>query len=162
MPQAPQQGSDVTPTGANPNELRFYQVKLIDAGRFGGILNLEAASSFQSVVTGGATNTATADPLVDGLVDQTTTSTGEKQTLNFKINEQIDFNAGDTLGQAASAAAATYGIDVNFVDASLTSAGTAFSASVSSSSLQEQTEAGLTKAMANSLRSTAPISSIKG
>ena len=55
-----------------------------------------------------------------GLVNQTTTSTGEKQTLNFKINEQIDFNAGDTLGQAASAAAATYGIDVNFVDASLT------------------------------------------
>ena len=155
-------GSDVTLTGANPNELRFYQVKLIDAGRFGGTLNLEAASSFQSVVTGGATNTATADPLVDGLVKQTTTSTGEKQTLNFKINEQIDFNAGDTLGQAASAAAATYGIDVNFVDASLTSAGTAFSASVSSSSLQEQTKSALTKAMANSLRSTAPISSIKG
>ena len=155
-------GSDVTLTGANPNELRFYQVKLIDAGRFGGTLNLEAASSFQSVVTGGATNTATADPLVDGLVKQTTTSTGEKQTLNFKINEQIDFNAGDTLGQAASAAAATYGIDVNFVDASLASAGTAFSASVSSSSLQEQTKSALTKAMANSLRSTAPISSIKG
>lgn len=155
-------GSDVTLTGANPNELRFYQVKLIDAGRFGGTLNLEAASSFQSVVTGGATNTATADPLVDGLVKQTTTSTGEKQTLNFKINEQIDFNAGDTLGQAASAAAATYGIDVNLVDASLASAGTAFSASVSSSSLQEQTKSALTKAMANSLRSSAPISSIKG
>ena len=160
-------GSDVTltPAGAetaNLNELRFYQVKLIDAGRFGGTLNLEAASSFQSVVTGGATNTATADPLVDGLVQQTTTSTGEKQTLNFKINEQIDFNAGDTLGQAASAAAATYGVDVNFVDASLVSAGTAFSASVSSSSLKEQTKTALTKAVANSLRSTAPISSIKG
>ena len=82
-------GSEVTLTGANPNELRFYQVKLIDAGRFGGILNLEAASSFQSVVTGGATITATADPLVDGLVQQTTTSTGEKQTLSFNINEQI-------------------------------------------------------------------------
>ena len=155
-------GSDVTLTGANPNELRFFQVKLIDAGRFGGILNLEAASSFQSVVTGGATNTATADPLVDGLVQQTTTSTGEKQTLSFKINEQIDFNAGDTNGLAASAAAATYGLDVNFVDSTLASAGTAFSASVTSSSLQEQTKTGLTKAIANSLRSTAPISSIKG
>ena len=160
-------GSDVTltPAGAetaNLNELRFFQVKLIDAGRFGGTLNLEAASSFQSVVTGGATNTSTADPLVEGLVKQTTTSTGEKQTLSFKINEQIDFNAGDTLGQAASAAAATYGVDVNFVDASLTSAGTAFSASVTSSSLQEQTKSALTKAIANSLRSTAPISSIKG
>ena len=155
-------GSDVTLTGANPNELRFFQVKLIDAGRFGGILNLEAASSFQSVVTGGATNTATADPLVDGLVQQTTTSTGEKQTLNFKINEQIDFNAGDTNGLAASAAAATYGLDVSFVDSTLASAGTAFSASVTSSSLQEQTKTGLTKAIANSLRSTAPISSIKG
>ena len=155
-------GSEVTLTGANPNELRFYQVKLIDAGRFGGILNLEAASSFQSVVTGGATITATADPLVDGLVQQTTTSTGEKQTLNFKINEQIDFNAGDTNGLAASAAAATYGLDVNFVDPTLASAGTAFSASVSSSALQEQSKSALTKAMANSLRSTAPISSIKG
>ena len=160
-------GSDVTltPRGAetgNSHALRFYQVKLIDAGRFGGTLNLEAASSFQSVVTGGATNTATADPLVDGLVQQTTNSTGEKQTLDFKINEQIDFNAGDTLGQAASAAAATYGIDVNFVDASLVSAGTAFSASVTSSALKEQTKSALTKAMANSLRSTAPISSIKG
>ncbi len=160
-------GTDVilTPTGAekaNSHELRFRQVKLIDSGRFGGTLNLEAASSFQSVVTGGATNTATADTLVDGLVNQTTTSTGEKQTLNFKINEQIDFNAGDTLGQAASAAAATYGIDVNFVDPSLASAGTAFSASVSSSSLKEQTKSALTKAMANSLRATAPISSIKG
>ena len=160
-------GSSVTltPGGtetANSHALRFRQVKLIDSGRFGGLLNLESASSFQSVVTGGATNTATADPLVEGLVKQTTTSTGEKQTLNFKINEQIDFNAGDTLGQAASAAAATYGIDVNFVDASLTSAGTAFSASVKSANLQEQTKSALTKAVANSLRSNAPISSIKG
>ena len=78
-------GSDVTltPAGAetgNSHLLRFFQVKLIDAGRFGGILNLEAASSFQSVVTGGATNTATADPFVDGLINQVTTSTGEKQT----------------------------------------------------------------------------------
>ena len=160
-------GSDVTltPAGAetgNSHLLRFFQVKLIDAGRFGGTLNLEAASSFQSVVTGGATNTATADPFVDGLVNQVTTSTGEKQTLSFNINEQIDFNAGDTNGLAASAAAATYGIDVNFVDPSLTNAGTAFSASVSSSSLQGQTKSALTKAMANSLRSSAPISSIKG
>ncbi len=160
-------GSDVTltPAGAetgNSHLLRFFQVKLIDAGRFGGTLNLEAASSFQSVVTGGATNTATADPFVDGLVDQVTTSTGEKQTLSFNINEQIDFNAGDTNGLAASAAAATYGIDVNFVDPSLTNAGTAFSASVASSSLQGQTKSALTKAMANSLRSSAPISSIKG
>ena len=160
-------GSDVTltPAGAetgNSHLLRFFQVKLIDAGRFGGTLNLEAASSFQSVVTGGATNTATADPFVDGLVNQVTTSTGEKQTLSFNINEQIDFNAGDTNGLAASAAAATYGIDVNFVDPSLTNAGTAFSAAVSSSSLQGQTKSALTKAMANSLRSSAPISSIKG
>ena len=160
-------GSDVTltPAGAetgNSHLLRFFQVKLIDAGRFGGTLNLEAASSFQSVVTGGATNTATADPFVDGLVNQVTTSTGEKQTLSFNINEQIDFNAGDTNGLAASAAAATYGIDVNFVDPSLNNAGTAFSASVSSSSLQGQTKSALTKAMANSLRSSAPISSIKG
>ena len=50
---------------------------------------------------------------------------------------------------------------MNFVDPSLTSAGTAFSASVTSSSLQEQTKSALTKAIANSLRSTAPISSIK-
>ena len=160
-------GSDVTltPAGAetgNSHLLRFFQVKLIDAGRFGGTLNLEAASSFQSVVTGGATNTATADPFVDGLVNQVTTSTGEKQTLSFNINEQIDFNAGDTNGLAASAAAATYGINVNFVDPSLTNAGTAFSASVSSSSLKGQTKSALTKAMANSLRSSAPISSIKG
>tara|TARA_B100000989_G_scaffold273587_1_gene231852 strand:- start:5107 stop:9792 length:4686 start_codon:yes stop_codon:yes gene_type:complete len=160
-------GSDVTltPAGtetANSHALRFRQVKLIDAGRFGGTLNLEAASSFQSEITGGATNTATADPLVDGLLNQITTSTGEKQTLSFNINEQIDFNAGDTNGLAASAAAATYGLDVNFVDASLASAGTAFSASVASSSLQGQTKTALTKAIANSLRSSAPISSIKG
>ena len=155
-------GSDVTLTGANPNELRFYQVKLIDAGRFGGILNLEAASSFQSKLNGNAALTATADPLVDGLLNQVTTSTGEKQTLSFNINEQIDFNAGDTDGLAASAAAATYGLDVSFVDPTLASAGTAFSASVTSGSLKEQTKSALTKAMANSLRSEAPISSIKG
>ena len=155
-------GSDVTLTGANPNELRFYQVKLIDAGRFGGILNLEAASSFQSKLNDNAALTATADPLVDGLLNQVTTSTGEKQTLSFNINEQIDFNAGDTDGLAASAAAATYGLDVNFVDPTLASAGTAFSASVTSGSLKEQTKSALTKAMANSLRSEAPISSIKG
>ena len=82
------------------------------------------------MITGGATNTATADPLEEGLVNQTVTSTGEKQTLSFNINEQIDFNAGDTQGLAASASAATYGLDVNFIDPSLTSAGTAFSASV--------------------------------
>ena len=29
-------------------------------------------------------------------------------------NEQIDFNAGDTQGLAASASAATYGLNVNF------------------------------------------------
>ena len=155
-------GPDVTLTGANPNELRFYQVKLIDAGRFGGILNLEAASSFQSKLNGNAALTATADPLVDGLLNQVTTSTGEKQTLSFNINEQIDFNAGDTDGLAASAAAATYGLDVSFVDPTLASAGTAFSASVTSGSLKEQTKSALTKAMANSLRSEAPISSIKG
>ncbi len=155
-------GSDVTLTAANPNELRFYQVKLIDAGRFGGILNLEAASSFQSKLNGNAALTATADPLVDGLLNQVTTSTGEKQTLSFNINEQIDFNAGDTDGLAASAAAATYGLDVSFVDPTLASAGTAFSASVASGSLKEQTKSALTKAMANSLRSEAPISSIKG
>ncbi len=155
-------GSDVTLTAANPNELRFYQVKLIDAGRFGGILNLEAASSFQSKLNDNAALTATADPLVDGLLNQVTTSTGEKQTLSFNVNEQIDFNAGDTDGLAASAAAATYGLDVNFVDPTLASAGTAFSASVTSGSLKEQTKSALTKAMANSLRSEAPISSIKG
>ena len=160
-------GSDVTltPGGtetANSHALRFRQVKLIDASRFGGILNLEAASSFQSQVTGGATNTATADPLKDGLLNQATTSTGEKQTLSFNLNEQIDFNAGDTNGLAASAAAATYGLNINLVDANLVSAGTAFSASVNSGSLIEQSETALTKAMANSLRSTAPISSIKG
>ena len=159
-------GSDVTltPAGAetaNLNELRFYQVKLIDAGRFGGILNLEAASSFQSVVTGGATNTATADPLVDGLVKQTTTSTGEKQTLNFKINEQIDFNAGDTLGQALSCCRYIRN-RCKLCRRFLSKRWHSFFASVSSSSLQEQTKSALTKAMANSLRSTAPISSIKG
>ena len=155
-------GPDVTLTGANPNELRFYQVKLIDAGRFGGTLNLEAASSFQSKLNDNAALTATADPLVDGLLNQVVTSTGEKQTLSFNINEQIDFNAGDTAGLAASAAAATYGLDVNFIDPTLASAGTAFSASVTSGSLKEQTKSALTKAMANSLRSEAPISSIKG
>ena len=155
-------GPDVTLTGANPNELRFYQVKLIDAGRFGGTLNLEAASSFQSKLNDNAALTATADPLVDGLLNQVVTSTGEKQTLSFNINEQIDFNAGDTAGLAASAAAATYGLDVNFIDPTLASAGTAFSASVKSGSLKEQTKSALTKAMANSLRSDAPISSIKG
>ena len=87
-------GPDVTLTAANPNELRFYQVKLIDAGRFGGTLNLEAASSFQSKLNDNAALTATADPLVDGLLNQVVTSTGEKQTLSFNINEQIDFNAG--------------------------------------------------------------------
>ncbi len=160
-------GSDVTLTATagetgNSHALKFFQVKLIDAGRFGGTLNLEAASSFRSVVDGAAPKIATADPLVDGLLNQTTTATGEKQTLSFNLNEQIDFNASDTNGLAASAAAATYGLDVNFIDSSLTSAGTAFSASVTSSSLQEQTKSALTKAMANSLRSTAPISSIKG
>ena len=69
---------------------------------------------------------------------------------------------GDTGGLAASAAAATYGLDVNFIDPTLASAGTAFSASVTSGSLKEQTKSALTKAMANSLRSDAPISSIKG
>ena len=112
---------------------------------------MEAASSFQSKLNGNAALTATADPLVDGLLNQVTTSTGEKQTLSFNINEQIDFNAGDTDGLAASAAAATYGLDVSFVDPTLASAGTAFSASVASGSLKEQTKSALTKAMANSL-----------
>ncbi len=160
-------GSDVTltPGGAettNSHLLRFYQVKLIDAGRFGGLLNLEGASSFQSVVNGAAPIKSTADPMNEGLVNRVTTATGEKQTLSFNINEQIDFNAADTQGLAASAAAAKYGLDVNFVDPSLASPGTAFSASVDSASLKAQTKSALTKAMANSLRSTAPISSIKG
>ena len=105
---------------------------------------------------------ATADPMNEGLVNRLATATGEKQTLSFNINEQIDFNAADTQGLAASAAAAKYGLDVNFVDSSLASAGTAFSASVNGASLKEQTQSALTKAMANSLRSSAPISSIKG
>jgi|TARA_E500000178_G_scaffold186062_1_gene184271 flagellar hook-associated protein FlgK len=160
-------GSDVilTPGGAettNSHSLTFYQVKLIDAGRFGGLLNLEGASSFQSVVTGGATSTATADPMDEGLINRSATATGEKQTISFNINEQIDFNAADTQGLAASAAAAKYGLDVNFIDTSLASEGTAFSASVNSASLKEQTKSALSKAMANSLRESAPISSIKG
>ena len=82
-------GADVTLTAggletANSNTLTFHQIKLIDAGRFGGTLDLEAAASFTSVRTGGATNTAAADPLEEGLVNQTVTSTGEKQTLSFK------------------------------------------------------------------------------
>ena len=96
------------------------------------------------------------------MVNQLVTSTGEKQTLSFNINEQIDFNAGDTQGLAASASAATYGLEVNFIDPGLTSAGTAFAASVSSASLKEQSKSALTKSIANSLRSAAPISSIKG
>ena len=160
-------GVDVTLTAggletANSHALSFHQIKLIDAGRFGGSLELEAAAAFTSVITGGATNTASADPLNEGLINQIVTSTGEKQTLSFNINEQIDFNAGDTQGLAASASAATYGLDVNLIDPSLSSAGTAFSASVSSSSLKEQTKSALTKSIANSLRSAAPISSIKG
>ena len=160
-------GVDVTLTAggletANSHALSFHQIKLIDAGRFGGSLELEAAAAFTSVITGGATNTASAEPLNGGLINQTVTSTGEKQTLSFNINEQIDFNAGDTQGLAASASAATYGLDVNLIDSSLSSAGTAFSASVSSSSLNEQSKSALTKSIANSLRSAAPISSIKG
>lgn len=160
-------GVDVTLTAggletANSHALSFHQIKLIDAGRFGGSLELEAAAAFTSVITGGATNTASADPLNEGLINQIVTSTGEKQTLSFNINEQIDFNAGDSQGLAASASAATYGLDVNLIDPSLSSAGTAFSASVSSSSLKEQTKSALTKSIANSLRSAAPISSIKG
>ena len=160
-------GVDVTLTAAgletaNSNAISFHQIKLIDAGRFGGSLDLEAAAAFNSVITGGATNTATANPLKEGLINQSVTSTGEKQTLNFNINEQIDFNASDTQGLAASASAATYGLEVSFIDPSLISAGTAFSASVTSGSLKEQTKSALTKSIANSLRSTAPISSIKG
>ena len=153
-------GVDVTLTAggletANSHALSFHQIKLIDAGRFGGSLELEAAAAFTSVITGGATNTASAEPLNGGLINQTVTSTGEKQTLSFNINEQIDFNAGDTQGLAASASAATYGLDVNLIDSSLSSAGTAFSASVSSSSLNEQSKSALTKSIANSLRSAA-------
>ena len=160
-------GVDVTLTAggletANSHALSFHQIKLIDAGRFGGSLELQAAAAFTSVITGGATNTASADPLNEGLINQIVTSTGEKQTLSFNINEQIDFNAGDTQGLAASASAATYGLDVNLIDPSLSSAGTAFSASVSSASLNEQSKSALTKSIANSLRSAAPISSIKG
>ena len=80
---------------------------------------MEAAAAFTSVITGGATNTASAEPLNGGLINQIVTSTGEKQTLSFNINEQIDFNAGDTQGLAASASAATYGLDVNLIDSSL-------------------------------------------
>ena len=160
-------GADVTLTApgletANSHALSFHQIKLIDAGRFGGSLELEAAAAFSSEITGGAQNVASADPLNNGLVNQTVTSTGEKQTLSFNINEQIDFNAGDTQGLAASASAATYGLNVNLIDTSLANAGTSFSASVSSSSLTEQTKSALTKSIANSLRSAAPISSIKG
>ena len=160
-------GADVTLTSpgletANSHALSFHQIKLIDAGRFGGSLELEAAAAFSSEITGGAQNVASADPLNNGLVNQTVTSTGEKQTLSFNINEQIDFNAGDTQGLAASASAATYGLNVNLIDTSLANAGTSFSASVSSSSLTEQTKSALTKSIANSLRSAAPISSIKG
>ena len=160
-------GADVTLTAggletANSHSLSFHQIKLIDAGRFGGTLELEAAAAFTSVITGGATNTASADPLNEGLINQIVTSTGEKQTLSFNINEQIDFNAGDTQGLAASASAATYGLDINLIDPSLSNAGTSFSASVSSSSLNEQSKSALTKSIANSLRSNAPISSIKG
>ena len=160
-------GPDVTLTAAgleaaNSHSLSFHQIKLVDAGRFGGTLDLEAAAAFTSEITGNAPVTATADPLNKGLVNQLVTSTGEKQTLSFNINEQIDFNAGDTQGLAASASAATYGLDINLIDPSLTNAGTSFSASVSSSSLTEQTKSALTKSIANSLRSAAPISSIKG
>ena len=160
-------GADVTLTAAgletaNSHSLSFHQIKLIDAGRFGGTLDLEAAAAFTSEITGDAPIRATADPLNNGLVNQLVTSTGEKQTLSFNINEQIDFNAGDTQGLAASASAATYGLDINLIDPSLTNAGTSFSASVSSSSLTEQTKSALTKSIANSLRSNAPISSIKG
>ena len=147
---------------ANSHPLSFHQIKLIDAGRFGGSLELEAAAAFNSEISGSAAKTATADPLNAGLVNQVVTSTGEKQTLSFNINEQIDFNAGDTQGLAASASAATYGLNVNFIDTSLANAGTAFSASVSSSALTEQTKSALTKSIANSLRSEAPISSIRG
>ena len=73
----------------------------------------------------------------------------KNKLLSFNINEQIDFNAADTQGLAASAAAAKYGLDVNFVDPSLASPGTAFSASVDSASLKAQTKSALTKAMAN-------------
>ena len=160
-------GPDVTLTAAglevaNSHSLSFHQIKLVDAGRFGGTLDLEAAAAFTSEITGNAPVTATADPLNKGLVNQLVTSTGEKQTLSFNINEQIDFNAGDTQGLAASASAATYGLEVNIIDSGLTSAGTAFAASVTSASLKEQSKSALTKSIANSLRSAAPISSIKG
>ena len=80
---------------------------------------------------------STADPMNEGLVNHVTTATGEKQTLSFNINEQIDFNAADTQGLAASAAAAKYGLDVNFVDPSL--AVRLSTAAVDSASLKAQT-----------------------
>ena len=51
---------------------------------------------------------------------------------------------------AASASAATYGLNVNFIDTGLANPGTAFAASVSSSELTEQTKSALTKSITNS------------
>ena len=61
-------GADVTLTAAgletaNSHSLSFHQIKLIDAGRFGGTLRIsEAAAAFTSEMTGDAPIRATADP----------------------------------------------------------------------------------------------------
>ena len=52
-------GPDVTLTAAgleaaNSHSLSFHQIKLVDAGRFGGTLDLEAAAAFTSEITGNA------------------------------------------------------------------------------------------------------------
>ena len=68
-------GTDVTLTAAgletaNSHSLSFHQIKLIDAGRFGGTLDLEASAHLHHKLQEGATNIATADPLNEGLVNQ--------------------------------------------------------------------------------------------
>ena len=127
-----------------------------DAARFGGEIELLSAGSF-SVTQNGATATSAQSEISNGFIRETMSTTGEKSTLSFNLNDGIEGNQAGSSGMRASVAAAQIAVSLP-----ATGTGTAFAASVDVNTLLETSSANIAKEVARQLRATAPTTALSG
>ena len=130
------------------------------AARFTGYIDLVSSGTFTVSNTVGSNTTtlsSSTDVFSDGFVKKELLSTGEQMSIEFSAFEGADGNGSAVDGSKALASGASYSLTIPS-----TGSGTAFTGSVSSSSLENISKNAIAKEIAKSLRSSSPIVSATG
>ncbi len=80
-----------------------------NAARFSGVVEVSSSNSF-SLNAGAGSVSSIKDEHLNSLVGVSGTTGGESKTISYKVNGDIDSNAGDFQGLKAAASSATYSL----------------------------------------------------